>query len=115
MKGMLATLLVGIAIAPGVCSSASPMSPASGSDAVLSIRSAPESELRLQYRKEEPGKTDELVSLGIAADYHYIIAAGEARIYDYKLRRIFSVRPANSFVNDSLYAEVWYRAMELKN
>jgi hypothetical protein len=117
MKGMLipATLFVAIAVAPAVCFPASPMSPASGSDAVLSIRSAAEGELRLQYRKEEPGKSDELVSLGIAADYHYIIAAGEARIYDYKLRRIFSVRPADSFVNDSLYAEVWYRAMELKN
>jgi hypothetical protein len=109
------TAFVANAVAPGICLPAPTMSPASGSDAVLSIRSEPEGELRLQYRKEEPGKSAELVSFGIASDYHYINLADGIRIYDYKLRRIFWVRPAGNFINDSLYADVWYRAMELRN
>jgi len=91
-----------------------PVSPAADSDAVLALRPAAHGELRLQYRKEEPGTTAQQVSLGLAADYHYIQTSDEVRIYDYQLRRIFWVRPGD-FVNNSLYAEVWFRAMELKN
>jgi hypothetical protein len=89
------------------------LAPSTGSDVVLGLRAQPEGELRLQYRREIPGHPPDTVSLGIAGDYHYIKTGGELRIYDYKLRRIFTVTDGNSFIDDSLYAEVWLRAMRL--
>jgi len=117
MKATLLWAMAGVAIAagPAVCLCEPLVSPASESDAVLAMRSEPEGELRLKYRKEEPGKNAEDVSFGIATDYHYINAADGFRIYDYKLRRIFWTRSPGNFVNDSLYADVWFRGMELKN
>ena len=108
-------LAVSISLTPLVCRGAPLISPSAGSDAVLSVRSAPTGELQLQYRKENGQAGAEDVSAGIGSDYHYTRSAGQTRIYDFKLRRVFSVRPGNAFVNDSLYAEVWYRAAELRN
>ena len=110
IQGLLVAL--GAAI-PWVAFSEPSMSPAAGTDTVLSMRAAPSEELRLEYHKDS-GRDAGTVSVGIASDYHYVRAAGRTRIYDYKLRRIFTVRGQN-FVNDSLYAEVWYRAAELHN
>ncbi|HWZ63604.1 MAG TPA: hypothetical protein VNX02_11320 [Steroidobacteraceae bacterium] len=61
------------------------------------------------------GKSPEIVSVGISGSYHYIDAAEGLTLHDYKLRRVLQVRHHNTFVNDSLYAEVWFRAMELRN
>ena len=117
MKGILGTAiaLLAITISPAVSSAASVIAPDSGSDVVLSSRPSASGELRLQYHTDQPGKPDGSFSLGIASDYHYTNNEYGLRIYDYKLRRIFSVQPTGAFVNDSLYAEVWYRQAELKN
>jgi hypothetical protein len=90
------------------------VSPAAGSDAVAAMRSEPARELQIQYRKEG-GRDEGTYSIGIAADYDYIRTARQLRIHDYKLRRIFTVEGSRTFTNDSLYAEVWYRAVELRN
>lgn len=110
-----AVALLATTITPAMSLSAPLIAPDSGSDVVLSNRSATSGELRLQYHTEQPGKPDGSVSLGIAGDYHYDNNEYGLRIYDYKLRRIFSVQPTGAFVNDSLYAEVWYRQAELRN
>jgi hypothetical protein len=110
-----AVLLAAALLAPLVGLSAPSVSPSAGSDVVLSLRGSPEGELRLQYRKETGSGNTEEVSAGVASDYHYIRAPQQTRIYDFKLRRIFSVQPGDTFINDSLYAEVWYRATELRN
>ena len=91
------------------------ISPAAGSDAVLSLRAATAGELRLSYRHEVGGQPPEEVSAGIAPDYHYLKNAAELAVFDFKLRRILRVSPAQVFINDSLYAEVWFRAVELRN
>ena len=108
-------LAASVSITPLIGLSAPLISPSAGSDAVLSVRGAPTGELRLQYRKQSGQAGAEEVSAGIGSDYHYTRSAGQTRIYDFKLRRIFSVQPGDTFINDSLYAEVWYRAAELRN
>lgn len=117
MKGMSSTAIAFLAtsIMSAACFAASVIAPDSGSDVVLSSRSATSGELRIQYRTDQPGKPDGSVLLGIAGDYHYINNEYGVRVYDYKMRRIFAVQPTGAFVNDSLYAEVWYRQAELKN
>jgi hypothetical protein len=111
-----ATLFAAAAAMPLVVLAAPLVSPAAGSDIVLSTRDAPSGELRLQYRKEsDHGAVAETVSVGISSDYHYIQSSDQLRVYDYKLRRIFSVRHGDEFVNNSLYADVWFRAMEIRN
>ncbi len=96
-------------------SAATVIAPDSDSDAVLAGRSAASGELRLQYRAEESGKPAVSVSLGIAPDYHYVNNEYGLAIHDYTLRRIFWVQPTGAYINNSLYADVWYRASELKN
>ena len=117
MKGIyrLALVFFAVTLIPAVSFGVSVIAPDSGSDVVLSNRPTTLEELRLQYHTDQPGKPDGSVSLGIAGDYHYETNEYGLRIYDYKLRRIFSVQPGGAFVNDSLYAEVWYRQAELKN
>lgn len=115
--GMVSAVLLAasVLLAPLVSVGAPLISPSAGSDMVLSMRGTPTGELRLQYRKESgPGSTEN-VSAGIANDYHYTRSAEQTRIYDFKLRRIFSVHPGDAFISDSLYAEVGYRAAELRN
>jgi hypothetical protein len=110
----IALLLCATALLAAAQSVARPLvAPSAGSDAILSLRVQPEGELRLKYRKEINGSVVETVSVGIAADYHYIDSADGRRVYDYKLRRIFSVPHGTGFINNSLYAEVWSRVMQL--
>jgi hypothetical protein len=111
----LMAALAAIVVAPALGWAAPAMTPNAGSDTVRSLHPKPEGELDLRYRKEAPGASVEEISFGIAADYHYIKSAQEVRIYDYALRRIFWVQPSGEFVNNSLYADVWFRAAELKN
>lgn len=82
---------------------------------MLELRARPTGELRAEYRREVSDNKAEPVSVGIAADYHYFQSTEGLRIYDYRLRRILQVRRDNQFVNDSLFAEAWYRMMELQN
>ncbi|HEY1313354.1 MAG TPA: hypothetical protein VGE92_05745 [Steroidobacteraceae bacterium] len=109
------TALLAIMVAPTLSWAAPPMSPDTGSDAVRALHSQRAGELELQYRREVRGASTDQVSFGIAADYHYVKSADGTRIYDYRSRRIFWLRPAGEFVNNSLYADVWFRAAELKN
>ena len=51
--------------------SAPHISPASGSDALLAVRSDTQAELRLQYRVERDSAPPETVTVGLAKDYHY--------------------------------------------
>jgi hypothetical protein len=90
------------------------MSPAAGSDSVLARLNA-EPELRLQYRVERVGAAAEMFTIGLAKDYHYRSSPLGLTVYDYRVRRIFRVSPNSQFINDSLYAEVWYRRAELEN
>ena len=108
-QGMVSVILAASALlAPWVALGAPSVSPAASTDGVLAIRDTSTGELRLQYRKDSGrGSTEEDVFVGIASDYHYIRAAQQSRIYDFKLRRIFSLQPGDTFINDSLYAEVW--------
>jgi hypothetical protein len=89
--------------------------PSAGSDAVLAMRSEAAGVLRLEYRQDAKGKPAQEISVGISDTYHYVDAGQGLTVHDYKLRRIFRVLPKGLFVNDSLYAEVWFRAMELRN
>jgi len=116
-QGMVSVVLAASALlAPWVALGAPSVSPAASTDGVLAIRDTSTGELRLQYRKDSgKGSTEEDIFVGIASDYHYTRSAQQSRIYDFKLRRIFSLQPGDTFINDSLYAEVWYRATELRN
>jgi len=109
-----AAALVAAAALSSVAPATPLVAPSAGSDAILLLRAQPEGELRLQYRKDGDGAT-QVVTVGIAEDYHYIDSPQQLRIYDYKLRRIFSTAHTDSFVSDSLYAEVWSRATLLTN
>jgi hypothetical protein len=92
------------------------VSPADGSDTVLALRSQPEGQFQVQYQRESAGNSAETISVGIGRDFHYIDDPKFLKVYDYRLRRILVVSPDHrTLVNDSLYAEVWYRAMELQN
>jgi hypothetical protein len=97
-------------------SGAAPLiSPAAGSDAVLAMRSDTQGELRLQYRVERENQPSEIVKIGLAKDYQYKNSAIGLWIDDYRLRRIFRLQPESQFINDSMYAAVWYRRAELEN
>ncbi|HEY4341231.1 MAG TPA: hypothetical protein VGM97_14905 [Steroidobacteraceae bacterium] len=98
-----------------VCATASAVSPADGSDAVLAVHSQPEGELRLQYTRDAAGEDAQMITLGLAQDYHYLRDVNGLRVYDYRLRRIYSAGPGNEFANDSLYAEVWFRTAEIES
>jgi hypothetical protein len=89
------------------------ISPAAESDAVLK-RLDGEPELKAQYRVEQNGGAADVVTIGLAKDYHYKNSALGLWIYDYRARRIFRVSNLK-FINDSMYAEVWYRRAELEN
>ncbi|HWJ36160.1 MAG TPA: hypothetical protein VNR70_12880 [Steroidobacteraceae bacterium] len=91
------------------------ISPASGSDAILAVRSDTQAELRLQYRVERDSTPPETVTIGLAKDYHYKNSAVGLWINDYRLRRIFRVQPDSRLINDSLYANAWVRGAELEN
>jgi hypothetical protein len=101
------------------CASASAMSPADGTDAVISRHAQSagknDGELQLQYARDAAGQEQQTVGVGLGKDYHYVTDQRGLRLYDYQLRRIYSVDPTNHFTNDSLYAEVWFRVSELEN
>jgi hypothetical protein len=111
--------ILGFVAAVSLCafpSAAAPLiSPAAGSDAVLALRSEAQGELRLQYRVERETQPTEIVTVGLAKDYHYKNSAAGSWIYDYRLKRIFRVQAESRMINDSLYADVWYRRAELEN
>jgi len=111
--------ILGLIAAVPLCalpSAAAPLiSPAAGSDAVLALRSEAQGELRLQYRVERETQAAEIVTVGLAKDYHYKNSAVGLWVYDYRLQRIFRVQAESRMINDSLYAEVWYRRAELEN
>jgi hypothetical protein len=97
------------------CASATAVSPADGTDEVLSLRAPGAGELQLQYARDVAGQDLQTVSVGLGKDYHYVTDPRGLRLYDYQLRRIYTIAPANHFTNDSLYAEVWFRVSELEN
>jgi len=88
--------------------------PSTSADTILLLRNSPEGALLLQYKEEMPGSAPRFVSIGIADDYHYIETSKLLKIYDYKLHRIFTVTGGGSFVNDSMYADVWWRRTQLR-
>ena len=69
----------------------------------------------MQYTRDVGGQDPQTVAVGLGKDYHYIQDPRGLRLYDYRLRRIYSVDPDHHFTNDSLYAEVWFRVSELDN
>jgi hypothetical protein len=91
------------------------ISPAAGSDAVLAMRSDTQGELRLKYRVDRENRPPETIDVGLAKDYHYKNSANGLVIDDYRLQRIFRSTPEARLINDSIYAEVWYRRAELEN
>jgi len=97
------------------CTCAMAVSPADGSDAVLARHAQDGGELQLQYTRDVGGQDPQTVAVGLGKDYHYIQDPRGLRLYDYRLRRIYSVDPDHHFTNDSLYAEVWFRVSELDN
>jgi hypothetical protein len=108
------TAAVIVWVSPHAQAAAPAVLPSAGSDAVLALHSAPAGELRLEYRREVEGKPTQTLRVGISDSYHYLDDGDLLAVRDYKLRRIFRVRK-DQFVNQSLYAEVWFRAMEVRN
>lgn len=92
------------------------VSPASGSDVVLAMRAESQPELRLTYNVERPSTPTEAVTFGLSTDYHYRESASSGlSIADFRLKRILRSQKSGGFVNDSLYAEAWYRGAEVSN
>jgi hypothetical protein len=91
------------------------VSPAAGTDEIRALHHESGNELQLQYARDVPGQAPQRVGLGIGKDYHYVRDGAGLRLYDYQLRRIYSVDHSDHFANDSLYAEIWFRATELEN
>lgn len=97
------------------CGPAAAVSPAAGSDEVLALHPQEAGELQLQYASDVAGRELQTVNLGLGKDYDYTSDQHGLRLHDYRLRRVYSVDPANHFLNNSLYAEVWFRVAELEN
>jgi hypothetical protein len=112
--GAITATLSLMATPPFAAGLTAPISPAAGSDNVLAQLDA-EPELRLQYRVERAGTPAESVTIGLAKDYHYKSSPFGLTVYDYRVRRIFRFSSETQFIDDSLYAEVWYRRAELEN
>jgi hypothetical protein len=92
------------------------VSPVAGSDVVLALRAESQPELRLTYNVERPSGPAETVAFGLSTDYQYRESASNGlSITDFRLKRIFRTQKSGSFVNDSLFAEAWYRGAELDN
>ncbi len=108
--GYAATLCL---LGHGACAMA--VSPAAGTDEVLALRPQAGGELQLHYARDVSGQELQTVTVGLGKDYHYVMDQRGLRLYDYQLRRIFNLDPANRFTNDSLYADVWFRVTELEN
>jgi hypothetical protein len=113
-QGVAAALSLFLAASAFAAGASPRMSPAAPSDVLLTQLSG-EPELRLQYQVERGGAAGELNTIGLAKDYHYRSSPLGLTIYDYRVRRIFRISPTSQFVNDSLYAEIWYRRAELEN
>ena len=114
-RARAALIAAAIVVLPSLSLAVPLVSPAAGSDVILSMRGTPTGELRFEYRQEGNPDGPSSVTGGLAGDYHYLQGPERLRIYDYHLRRIFRVQHADTFINDSLYADVWYRAAELHN
>jgi hypothetical protein len=112
--GAVTVALALYAKTPFAAGAAPLISPAAGSDIVLAQLGA-EPELRLQYRVQRAATPAESVTIGLAKDYHYRSSPAALTVYDYRARRILRVSAESQFINDSLYAEVWYRRAELEN
>jgi len=103
------------AVLAGVASAAPRSSPADGTDVVLGQHTASGAEYRLTYRLESDGKPTETVLLGVGAGYDYQDDSTGHTVRDYALGRVYRVTPDRRFINDSLYAQVWFRSVELEN
>ncbi len=117
IRAVLAAALCCVATAGGVAaaSGAAALSPLDGSDAVLRQHARPAGEYRVQYRVERDGGPVETVAVGVAADYDYDDGTRGHNVRDYRERRVYRVTATHGLANDSLYAQVWYRAAELQN
>lgn len=95
------------------------ISPAAGTDAVRAAHSGTEGELRLTYRRESDGHAPETLTASLAKNYSAQQLDSPdtpgLTVFDYGLRRVYRVEPGNVFVNDSLYAYLWFRGAELNN
>ena len=114
-KAFLSRVLALAALVTGVAPATPLVSPAAGSDAVLAMRTDAEPELRLTYKVERAGELAESVILGLSTDYQYRSDSNGLSINDYRLKRIFRAQKKGGLINDSLYAEAWYRGAELDN
>lgn len=112
---MSCLLVAALAAAPGVQAVA--VSPDASSDVVLAARPDRLGELRLQYQKDVNGRQAQALTVGLARDYDYLESSQGITIHDYRLRRIYRYQPVfvSTYVNDSLYAQVWYRAAEVQS
>jgi hypothetical protein len=108
------TATVIVCVSSHALGAAPPVLPSAGSDAVLALHSAPAGELRLEYRLEVEGKPAQTLRVGISDSYHYVDDGEALMVRDYRVRRIFRVHKDQLF-NDSLFAEVWFRAAEIRN
>jgi hypothetical protein len=115
-KAFLSHVLALAALMTGAAQATPLVSPAAGSDAVLAMRTDAQPELRLMYKVERASEPAESVTLGLSTDYHYRRTDSIGlSINDYRLKRIFRAPKEGGIINDSLYAETWYRGAELDN
>ncbi len=109
-------LALAAALLGALAHSASLVSPAAGSDVVLAMRPESQPELRLTYNVERPSAPPEVVTFGLSTDYDYRDSASNGlTLNDFRLKRIFRSQKSGGLVNDSLYAQAWYRGAELDN
>lgn len=115
-KAFLAHILVLATFVMSAAQATPLVSPAAGSDAVLAMRSDAQPELRLTYKVDRASEPTQTVILGLSTDYHYKKSDSVGLLIDdYRLKRIFRVPKDGTLINDSLYADVWYRGAELDN
>jgi hypothetical protein len=112
----LSARLLLAALAVALAGQAAALSPDASSDAVLTARTDPQGELRVKYQKDVDGQQRQVLTVGLARDYDYVQSPAERTIRDYRLLRVLRYQPAfvSTYVNDSLYADVWYRAAEVE-
>jgi hypothetical protein len=67
------------------------------------------------FRANDLSVAAEIVTVGLAKDYHCKNSAAGFWVYDYRLQRILAVQAESRLINDALYAEIRYRRAELEN
>jgi hypothetical protein len=115
-KGFLSGALAAAVLFTYAAQAAPLVSPAAGSDSVLSLRTQAQPELRLVYKVEHESAPAESITIGLSTDYDYKSSASTGlSISDHRLKRLFRVAKEGGLINDSLYAGAWYRGAELEN